>query len=364
MLDRKTPLYDFHIAHQAKMVSFAGWSMPIHYQAGIKSEHLFCRQSAGLFDVSHMAQITLTGTDVDAMLAQITPTEMSVIAPLSLRYSLFLNDTGGVLDDLMITRLEDEVRLVVNAGRADHDIAFLKDHLLPNVKMQVRDDLALLALQGPQAASVLTKHGANLELLGFMKAQHQNIAGISALVMRSGYSGEDGFEISVPQDDVVALAELLRDDDGVKLTGLGARDTLRLEAGLPLWGHELDETINPIEAGLRFAISKQRRIASDFPGAELIMRDFENGPQRHLVGLMPEGQRPVRDGALLLSDGEIIGFVSSGGYSPSLSWPIAMGFVSDGHQQIGTSIIAQEGSRQTAMAIAPLPFVPHRYYRL
>jgi len=364
MQNRQTPLYDFHLAHQAKMVSFAGWSMPIQYQAGIKSEHLSCRRSAALFDVSHMAQITLKGPEIDEMLAQLTPTDMSIINRGSMRYSLLLNERGGVLDDLMITRLEDEVRLVVNAGRASHDIKWLVSHLSAQNIMQVRDDLALLALQGPQAASVLTRLGADIQSLGFMKAQMQKVSGISLLIMRSGYSGEDGFEIAVHAEEAMAFAEHLAADEDVALAGLGARDTLRLEAGLPLWGQELDETINPIEAGLGFAISKQRRLTADFPGSRQILQDLAQGPKRHLVGLLPEGQRPVRQKAVLMADDQQIGEVTSGGYSPSLACPIAMGFVAHGYHEIGTKIAAHEGARQTVMEVAQLPFMPHRYVRL
>ena len=364
MQDKKTPLYDFHLNNQAKMVSFAGWSMPIQYLAGIKSEHLSCRQSAALFDVSHMAQVTLRGADVDRMLAQLTPTNMSLIKPGSMRYSLFLNPNGGVRDDLMITRLEDEVRLVVNASRAAHDIDLLKTHLNAQTTMHVRDDLALLALQGPQAANVMTRLGADIQSLGFMKAKWQKASGISLLIMRSGYSGEDGFEISVHAEDAMALAEQLAADDDVTLAGLGARDTLRLEAGLPLWGQELDESINPIEAGLGFAISKERRLTADFPGAEVILKDLAKGPKRQLVGLLPEGQRPVRQKAVLIADDQQIGQITSGGYSPSLSCPIAIGLVAHGYHEIGTKIIAREGGRETLVDVSPLPFMPHRYHRL
>ena len=373
METRRTPLYDFHLAHGARMVPFAGWDMPVQYADGIKAEHLATRAGAALFDVSHMAQIWLAGNDADAALERLTPTDVGAIAEGRVRYSLFLDENGGVLDDLMIARLDGDLQLVVNAGRADHDIAHLRANLGganlddanldDDVTMQVRDDRALLALQGPKAPQVLCRLGVDLDGFFFMQIGHFTIDGVDCIITRSGYTGEDGFEISMPSDKAVQLAELLCADEAVSLAGLGARDTLRLEAGLPLWGHELDETINPVAAGLRFALSKRRREAGDFPGAAPIMNDWTNGPTRQLVGLLPQGGRPVRDGAELDCDGRIVGHVSSGGFAPTLDAPAALGFVEAALAAPGTEINALVRGREVPVTVAALPLVPHRYIR-
>ena len=363
MEPRRTPLYDFHLAHGARMVPFAGWDMPVQYADGIKAEHLATRAAAGLFDVSHMAQVRLSGPGGGAMLERLTPTDIDAIADGRVRYSLFLNDQGGVLDDLMIARHGNQLQLVVNAGRADHDIGLLRASLDESVTMEVRNDLALLALQGPSAAAVLQRLGADLDGFVFMQIRDISIAGIACTVTRSGYTGEDGFEISVPAEHASKLAALLADDADVTLAGLGARDTLRMEAGLPLWGHELDETINPVAAGLRFALSKRRREASDFPGAGPIMTDWTDGASRLLTGLLPQGGRPVRDGAELTHEGTIIGKVTSGGFAPTLDAPAALGFVDAALALPGTELMAVSRGRETPVMTAALPLVPHRYVR-
>ncbi len=363
METRRTPLYDFHLANGARMVPFAGWDMPVQYADGIKAEHLATRDSAALFDVSHMAQVWLAGTDADTALEQLTPTDVGAIADGRVRYSMFLDDNGGVLDDLMIARLGGDLQLVVNAGRADHDIAHLRANLAGDVTMSIRDDRALLALQGPQAPQVLRRLGVDLDGFFFMQIGHFTIDGIDCIITRSGYTGEDGVEISMPADKAVQLAERLCADEAVSLAGLGARDTLRLEAGLPLWGHELDETINPVTAGLRFALSKRRREAADFPGADAIMKDWNDGPARQLVGLLPQGGRPVRDGAELEIDGTIVGHVTSGGFAPSLDAPAALGFVDAALTSPGTEINALVRGREVPVIVAALPLVPHRYIR-
>jgi len=375
---RRTPLYDFHLANGARMVPFAGWDMPVQYADGIKAEHLATRDSAGLFDVSHMAQIWIGGADADAALERLTPTDIGAIAEGRVRYSLFLDTNGGVLDDLMIARLDGGLQLVVNAGRADHDIAHLRANLHganlnganlqdanlhADVTMQVRDDRALLALQGPQSPQILHRLGVDLDNFFFMQIGHFRIDGIDCIVTRSGYTGEDGFEISMPAENAAQLAERLCADEAVSLAGLGARDTLRLEAGLPLWGHELDEAINPVAAELRFALSRRRREAGDFPGAAAIMTDWHDGPRRRLVGLLPQGGRPVRDGAELALNGAIIGIVTSGGFAPSLDAPAALGFVDTALATPGTEINALVRGREVPVTVAALPLVPHRYIR-
>ena len=363
MEPRRTPLYDFHLAHGARMVPFAGWDMPVQYADGIKAEHLATRAAAGLFDVSHMAQVSLSGPGAGAMLERLTPTDIDAIADGRVRYSLFLNDQGGVLDDLMIARHGNQLQLVVNAGRADHDIGLLRASLDESVTMEVRTDLALLALQGPSAAAVLQRLGADLDGFVFMQIRDISIAGIACTVTRSGYTGEDGFEISVPAEHASKLAALLADDADVTLAGLGARDTLRMEAGLPLWGHELDETINPVAARLRFALSKRRREAADFPGAGPIMTDWTDGASRLLTGLLPQGGRPVRDGAELTHEGTIIGKVTSGGFAPTLDAPAALGFVDAALAVPGRELTAVSRGRETPVMTAALPLVPHRYVR-
>ena len=373
METRRTPLYDFHLANGARMVPFAGWDRPVQYADGIKAEHLATRESAGLFDVSHMAQLRIGGADADAALERLTPTDIGAIAEGRVRYSLFLDENGGVLDDLMIARLNGELQLVVNAGRADHDIAHLRANLHGanlhganlncDVTMQVRDDRALLALQGPESPQVLRRLGVDLDDFFFMQIGHFSIGGIDCVVTRSGYTGEDGFEISMAAELAVELAERLCADEAVSLAGLGARDTLRLEAGLPLWGHELDETINPVTAGLRFALSRRRLEAGDFPGAAAIMKDWNDGPARQLVGLLPQGGRPVRDEAELALNRTIIGTVTSGGFAPSLDAPAALGFVDAALATPGTEINALVRGREVPVTVAALPLVPHRYIR-
>lgn len=349
------------------MVPFAGWDMPVQYPTGIKAEHLATRSGCGLFDVSHMAQVELRGAGADALLERLTPTDVGAIAEGRVRYSLFLNDTGGVLDDLMIARLDGALHLVVNAGRADHDIAHLRAAIAgdsgADVDMIVHEDRALLALQGPGAAAVLADLGADLDGFVFMDVRHLSIMGLACQVTRSGYTGEDGFEISIAAEDATDLATAFAARDDVTLAGLGARDTLRMEAGLPLWGHELNEDINPVAGGVRFALSKRRREAGDFPGASAIMRDFTNGADRQLVGLLPEGGRPVRDGTILTHDGVEIGYISSGGFAPSLDAPAAMGFVTSDFTADGTIIMAATRGQETPVRVSRLPLVPHRYVR-
>ena len=373
--NRKTALYDFHVAAGARMVPFAGWEMPVQYPAGIKAEHIATRTTCGLFDVSHMAQISFdsVGDDkaADAMLAQLTPTDLGLINEGRVRYSMFLDDNGGVLDDLMIARLDGRLQLVANAGRADHDIAHLKSHLGDQVSMTIHDELSLIALQGPSAASVLEDLGIKLDVdmasFAFMDIRHATLMGIEVTLTRSGYTGEDGFEISIPNEAVVDITTALAAHSDVHLAGLGARDTLRMEAGLPLWGHELGETINPVEAGLGFALSKRRREAGDFPGAKNILADLSAGPSRKLVGLLPEGGRPVRDGTILKhgdeGDETEIGFVSSGGFAPSLDVPAAIGFVASELAHAGTRLMADTRGKPTPIIVADLPLVPHRFYR-
>ncbi|MDC3234647.1 glycine cleavage system aminomethyltransferase GcvT [Candidatus Puniceispirillum sp.] len=360
---KRTPLYDFHVTYGARMVPFAGWNMPVQYSSGIVAEHLATRDGAGLFDVSHMAQIEISGTGADSFLERLTPTNLNALVEGRMRYSLFLNETGGVLDDLMIARLDGHLHLVVNAGRTNHDITHLRQNLDANTHMNLCDDRALLALQGPGAAQVLTNIGLDLDGFHFLDVGHFDLAGIPLVISRSGYTGEDGFEISMPGESATRIAERLLSTKKVNLAGLGARDTLRLEAGLPLWGHELDETITPATAGLTFALSRKRRDAADFPGATIILDELAGGPSRHLVGLLADGARPVRDGVLLKQEGKDIGIVTSGGFSPSLNRPAALGFVDGSYAEAGTQLIAATKGTETQITVAKLPLVKHRYFR-
>ena len=345
------------------MVPFAGWDMPVQYSTGIRAEHLATRAGAGLFDVSHMAQIEISGAGADAFLERLTPTNLSTLSDGQVRYSLFLNDTGGVLDDLMIARLDGHLHLVVNASRTIHDITHLRQNLDANTHMNLNDNKALLALQGPDAAKVLCKLGLDIDGFNFMDVRHFDLAGVPAGITRSGYTGEDGFEISLPGESATPIAERLLNTKKVTLAGLGARDTLRLEAGLPLWGHELDENITPTTAGLTFALSKKRREAANFPGASIILDELAEGPSRHLVGLLAEGSRPVRDGVMLKQDGKDIGIVTSGGFSPSLNRPAALGFVDRAYAEAGTQLTAVTRGTETQITVAKLPLVTHRYFR-
>ena len=363
MEERRTPLYDFHIANGARMVPFAGWDMPVQYTAGIKAEHLATRNGAGLFDVSHMLQVELSGNGADAFFERLTPTDIGAVAEGRVRYSMLLNDAGGVLDDLMVARLDGRLHLVVNAGRAAHDIDHLRQNLDGSTKMDVHHDRALLALQGPKAAQVLSSLGFDLDGFRFMDIHHFTLGTIPLVITRSGYTGEDGFEISMPANAAVDIAKTLVATGDVTLAGLGARDTLRLEAGLPLWGHELDETITPTMAGLKFALSKKRREAADFPGANIILDEFVNGPKRQLVGLLASGARPVRDGTILLHDGVDIGIITSGGFAPSLDRPAALGFVETHLATDGTILAAATRGGETPITVVNLPLVSHRYFR-
>jgi aminomethyltransferase len=357
------PLDAWHRARGARMVPFAGYAMPIQYE-GIMAEHLATRTSAGLFDVSHMGQLLVSGPDADRALEALLPADVVGLAEGRMRYSLLLADNGGILDDLMVTRRADGLYLVVNGATKANDIAHLHEALPDSVTLNHMADQALIALQGPKAADVLARLAPGVEALTFMTAGAFRIDGVEAWISRSGYTGEDGFEISLPADDVERIADLLADQPEVKPAGLGARDSLRLEAGLPLYGHDLDETVTPIEADLGFALSKRRREEGGFPGAERILMERSAGPVRTRVGLFIEGRQPVREGALVLDgEGNEVGRVTSGGFSPTLQRPIAMAFVPPASAKPGTSITIEQRGKIFTAAVAPLPFVPHRYHR-
>jgi aminomethyltransferase len=376
---KRTPLHGLHVARGAKMVPFAGYEMPVQYASGVMKEHLHTRASAGLFDVSHMGQIALhakSGRNEDAALAleRLVPQDIVGVAPSRQRYAQFTNDTGCILDDLMIANFGTHLFLVVNAACKAEDEAHLRAHLSDSCVIEPLPDRALLALQGPKAESVLAKFCAEAPAMRFMDAGPRRVQieglGIDCFVSRSGYTGEDGFEISVPADQAEALAAALLDDGDVLPIGLGARDSLRLEAGLCLYGHDIDATTTPAEAALQWSIQKSRRNggarAGGFPGAEFILSQLESGAPRRRVGLRPEGRAPVREGAPLFADsssGEQIGSVTSGGFGPSLNAPVAMGYLPVTHAADGGTVFAELRGQRLPLRISPMPFVPNTYKR-
>ena len=298
---RRTPLYDLHRARGARMVAFAGYEMPVQYPAGIIAEHLHTRAQAGLFDVSHMGQIALRGEGAARALERLVPGDLQSLAPGRMRYTLLLNEAGGILDDLMATRVDGGLMLVVNASRKEADLAHLRRHLGSEVAIEPQFERALLALQGPASAAVLARlAGGGVARMKFMSAAETDVAGAPCFVTRSGYTGEDGFELSLAAEDAVAVVEALLNEPEVAPVGLGARDTLRLEAGLCLYGHDIDETTTPIEAGLAWTIGKRRRDAGDFPGAPTILRQLAEGPRRKRVGIRPDGRAPAREGTAII----------------------------------------------------------------
>ena len=369
---KRTPLYRLHLLLGAKMVPFAGYEMPVSYRLGILKEHLHTRSKAGLFDVSHMGQACLVGPDhaTTAMaLERLVPADLVNLAPGRQRYTQLLADDGGIIDDLMVTRPassadDGRLLLVVNAARKEVDYAHLLQHLPASVRLEVAPERALLALQGPAAAQVMQQLSPIAAALAFMTAANVRLGAFDCHVSRSGYTGEDGFEIAVAAAGASELAELLLDQPGVEAIGLGARDSLRLEAGLCLYGHDIDETTSPIEAGLAWSIQKRRRAEGGFPGARRVQDELSNGAKRHRVGIKPDGRAPAREGteiqALL---GERLGRVTSGGFGPSLNAPVAMGYVPAGRAALGTPVSLMVRGKALGASIAALPFVPHRYAR-
>jgi aminomethyltransferase len=346
------------------MVPFAGYEMPLNFPTGILAEHRHTRTAAGLFDVSHMGQLRLGGADPAAAFEALVPGDLIGLAPLRLRYTLLLNEAGGIVDDLMAVRQGDGFLLVVNAARKAADFADLSARLGAGASVARLDDRALLALQGPAAAAVLSRLVDGVAQLPFMAAAEPTIDGASCLVTRSGYTGEDGFEISLPATAATALAERLLAQPEVAPIGLGARDSLRLEAGFCLWGHDIDETTTPVEAGLAWTIGQRRRDEGGFAGAAVILRQLAEGPARKRVGLRPEGPAPAREGAPIVdATGREIGRVTSGGFGPSVGGPIAIGYVEAAHAAPATRLsLVVRGAARPAR-VAALPFLPHRYYR-
>ncbi|MBX9758695.1 MAG: glycine cleavage system aminomethyltransferase GcvT [Beijerinckiaceae bacterium] len=364
-----TPLHSMHAALGARMAPFAGYDMPVQYPLGILGEHKWTRESAGLFDVSHMGQVIIEGAGAAAALETLLAADIVGLAENRTRYSQFLNAEGGILDDLMTTRLparnpgEDRLFLVVNAACKKADVAHLRASL-PQLSVTTLDDRALLAIQGPQAAAVVAGLAPGVDSLPFMGFAATAFEGAEIFVTRSGYTGEDGYEISLPPAAGVAFAQALLADPRVKPIGLGARDSLRLEAGLCLYGHDIDETTSPVEAALSWSIGKRRRAEGGFPGFERIARELKDGPSRRRVGLLLDGRQPAREGAQIAAPGgEIVGVITSGGFAPSLDRAIAMGYVAAAHAAPGTKLDAIVRGKALPARIVAFPFFPHRYVR-
>ncbi|PWE77776.1 glycine cleavage system protein T [Bradyrhizobium sp. SUTN9-2] len=372
---KRTPLYDLHVSLGGKMVPFAGYDMPVQYPAGILKEHLHTRTKAGLFDVSHMGQLALrpkSGNVEDAAraLERLVPQDIVAIAGGRQRYAQFTNDDGGILDDLMVANFGDHLFLVVNAACKAEDEAHLRANLSDACVIEQLADRALIALQGPKAEAALAKFCAEVSAMKFMDAGPHEVAGIKCFVSRSGYTGEDGFEISVPSGDAERLAKMLLENPDVLPIGLGARDSLRLEAGLCLYGHDIDTTTTPVEAALEWSVQKSRRSGGartgGFPGAAKILAHFDGGASRRRVGLRAEGRAPVREGALLFANdagGEPIGQVTSGGFGPSLNAPVAMGYVPTNLSALGTKLFAEVRGQRLPLQVAAMPFVKNTYKR-
>jgi aminomethyltransferase len=372
---KRTPLRALHVASGGKMVPFAGYDMPVQYATGVLREHLHTRQAAGLFDVSHMGQIALhakSGKVEDAALAleRLVPQDILKLAPGRQRYAQFTDGEGGILDDLMVANFGSHLFLVVNAACKAADEAHLRAHLSEACVIEALPDRALIALQGPKAESVLAKLCADVPAMRFMDAGPHRVDDIDCFVSRSGYTGEDGFEISVPAQQAEALAKALLADSDVLPIGLGARDSLRLEAGLCLYGHDIDTTTTPAEGALEWSIQKSRRHggarAGGFPGADKILRELETGAPRRRVGLKPEGRAPVREGAPLFADAaslEKIGAVTSGGFGPSINAPVAMGYLPSPRAASGGLVFAELRGQRLPLRVAPMPFVPNTYKR-
>ena len=360
---QRLALDSWHRASGARMVPFAGYSMPVQYE-GVIAEHLWTRTQAGLFDVSHMGQLTFHGANVDMALETLLPGDLQLLKDGRLRYSMLLDDNGGIVDDLMATRRGNHFYVVVNGATKSGDIEEFERRLPKGVVLDHWKEQALLALQGPRAVEVLEALAPGVGELFFMQGAMFSVAGSAAWISRSGYTGEDGFEISIAATAAQVVADALIAHEAVKPIGLGARDSLRLEAGLPLYGHDLDRQTTPVMADLLFAIGKRRRADGGFPGASRIVGEIDQGPIQRRVGLLVEGRQPVREGALILDDeGNEIGRITSGTFSPSLQRPIAMGYVASAIAALGTVLKLEQRGKVFDGVVCPMPFVPHRYHR-
>jgi aminomethyltransferase len=358
-----TPLDSLHRELGGRMVDFAGWAMPVQYPSGILKEHAQARERAALFDVSHMGQVLIEGPEAAKAIERLVPADIQSLQPGRARYTQLTDETGGIIDDLIVTATESGLFAVVNAGGREGDLAHLKAHL-PGHEVRLLDDRALLALQGPAAVTVLAAMAPEVADLAFMESRELTLSGLPVRVSRLGYTGEDGFEISMHADHAQKLARRLLAHEQVAPAGLGARDSLRLEAGLCLYGHDIDRTTSPVEAALAWTIGKRRRAEGGFLGEERILRELADGPARRLVGLRPEGRAPAREGASIVDDaGDTVGRITSGGFGPTVQGPIAMGYVENRLREPGTSLKLELRGKPVAAVVAKLPFVPHRYHR-
>ena len=364
---RRTPLHALHLELGAKLVPFAGYEMPVQYPMGILTEHQHTRAAAGLFDVSHMGQVRLTGkggASAAKALEALVPADIQALTPGQMRYTQFTNEKGGILDDLMVANTGDHLMLVVNASCKEADAAHLRRHLSQTCEIEELSTRALIALQGPKAAEVLGRFAPQCRAMHFMNAAFLTIDGVTCYATRSGYTGEDGYEISMPGDAAERLTRRLLGEPEVKPIGLGARDSLRLEAGLCLYGNDIDQTTTPVEAALTWSIGKRRRSDGGFIGADVILRQLKDGAPRRLVGVRPEGRAPVRAHAEIQDkSGRRIGEITSGGFGPTANGPVAMGYVESANAAPGTGLQVIVRDKALAAKVAPLPFVPHRYHR-
>jgi aminomethyltransferase len=366
---KQTPLYALHLKLGAKMVPFAGYQMPLQYSKGIIHEHLHCRSKASFFDISHMGQCLILGDDAAVELEQLTPSDITGLKTGAQKYTVLTNGDGGIIDDIIVTRIGSGLMIIVNAACKDKDFTYLKNRLSVRCDFKELPGHALLALQGRAAATVIARFSAPAADLSFMHACETEINGISCTISRSGYTGEDGFEISVANQYAEQLAGLLLAEEEVEAAGLGARDTLRLEAGLSLYGHELNETITPVEAGLQWIFKKDYNqhfgfAQGKFPGAAKILDQLHHGSEKIRAGLVVESKIPVRDGAVIIgNEDKVIGYVTSGGFSPSLGKPVAMAQLDHHSAILGNTLYTRVRNRKIAVTVTGLPFVPHRYHR-
>ena len=361
---KTTPLDSLHQSLEARMIPFAGYSMPVQYDAGIIAEHNQTREKASLFDVSHMGQIRLHGAGAAKALETIVPGSIEGLGTGGMRYTVLTNDAGTIIDDIMVTREHDGLFVVVNASRFETDLPHIQAKIGADVEIEVLSDRALIALQGPKASAALADLSPKVTAMPFMSAETITIDGVETLVNRCGYTGEDGFEISVLAESAEGLARTLLADERVEMSGLGARDTLRLEAGLCLYGQDIDETTTPVEAGLNWTIRKRRQEEGGFPGAEVIIRQIAEGPTRKLVGIRPDGRAPARTGTDINTvDGEPLGKVTSGAFGPTVGGPIAMGYVAAGFSNAGTPVQLEIRGKAVPATVTALPFTPRRYFK-
>lgn len=365
----RTPLYDLHVELGGKMVPFAGYEMPVQYPLGVKKEHLHTRESSGLFDVSHMGQVKIVGANAAQALEKLVPVDIMDLPVGKQKYAMFTNEQGGIMDDLMVANYGDYLYVVVNAACKEQDIAHMRANLGDDVEVEVLDDRALIAIQGPKTAEALGRIEPSLHDLVFMDTRKVIIDGVDCFVSRSGYTGEDGYEISIPTNETARLVKLFLEQPEIEAIGLGARDSLRLESGLCLYGHDIDLTTTPLEASLIWAISKPRRADGErpggFPGAEIILNQITNKDwSRKRVGLLGEGRAPIREGVELFNEaGDKIGVVTSGSYGPTIEKPVAMGYVETAYSSLETKVFAEVRGKKLPMTVSRAPFIEQRYFR-